>query len=150
MLICSPGEYGICAMTLLGVVTLMLIGATSDAGHPSFHWVQYERGVACRISGELAERHTGGARDCRTRRIDRDGTCYCPSDVGPLPGQALRRRHYSEDSDYEEPHIRCRVSAEASRLRDGERDCGPISIEPDGRCYCTSPRGPIPGHIIGD
>lgn len=50
------------------------------------------RGFAgiCRISPE-ASRFTGGRRDCGASNIGPGGSCYCPSDRGPIRGVFIQR-----------------------------------------------------------
>jgi hypothetical protein len=111
------------------------------------HLAQYGGAVTCRLSPESADRYTGGNRDCRSSQIGPDGTCYCPSRAGPIPGNVVGRsrayRGYSEDQE-----VRCRVSPEASRYRGGNRDCNVRRVGRGGTCYCPSSRGPLPGVIV--
>lgn len=139
-------------LTSLSALFLVLTMASASAqyGDPG--------SVTCRISPE-ASNYTGGRRDCGTRQIGSDGTCYCPSSAGPIPGQIVSQRRqpygrpygggYGYGSGYGDGTLmRCRISSEASRYTGGSRDCDVRRVGPDGTCYCPSGVGPLPGQIV--
>lgn len=44
--------------------------------------------VRCRVSRQNSQ-YRDGSRDCNVRRVDPDGTCYCNSNEGMLPGRVI-------------------------------------------------------------
>ena len=130
------------------VAALLLLLVSAAVSPASAQYGDYGS-VTCRISPE-ASVYTGGSRDCGTRQIGPDGTCYCPSSAGPIPGQIVStpRRPYYGRRYGEGQSMRCWVSPEASRYTGGSRDCDVWDVGPNGSCSCPSAIGPIAGQIV--